>query len=451
MTFINILLGLIGLGIVVFFHELGHFLAARLVGINVDAFSIGWGKPILKKKVGLTEYRLGMFPIGGYCKMQGESDYSSQAYENLSKGIKPQKGDYLASTPAQRILVSFAGPFFNLIFAIFLFSIIWGVGFDVTTAGNKIILASELIPEQTFPADASGLKTGDRIIKINKQQVNYFYEINENIALNPKKNLQLTVDRDGEILLLNVVPSLEKNGAGRIGVFYWIEPVIESVVDDSPAFIAGLRAGDKIISANGIPVRNSEEFRKIRSQNPEKLIVEYERYGTKSVVEFDNLEENNELGFSWEIIRFRTPRLSIPMAIATGVKEGYKILTRSILSLRVLFMGIDLTEAVSGPVRITYMMGDVATQGFGQGVERGFNLIFNFLALISIALCVMNLLPLPILDGGMMILFLVEMIRKKPIPPKAIGIFQTCGIVIIICLMALALFGDIMFFARGLN
>jgi len=111
-------------------------------------------------------------------------------------------------------------------------------------------------------------------------------------------------------------------------------------------------------------------------------------------------------------------------------------------------MGIDLTQAVSGPVRITYMMGDVATQGFSQSFGTGLRSIVNFVALISIALCVMNMLPLPILDGGMIILFLVEMIRRKPIPPKAVEIFQTCGMVIIFGLMALALFGDILFFVR---
>jgi len=110
-------------------------------------------------------------------------------------------------------------------------------------------------------------------------------------------------------------------------------------------------------------------------------------------------------------------------------------------------MGIDLTKAVSGPVRITYMMGDVATSGFGQGFGIGLRSIVSFIALISIALCVMNLLPLPVLDGGMMILFFVEMIRRKPIPPKAIAVFQTCGMVIIFALMIFALFGDVMFFA----
>jgi len=367
----KIALGLLGLGIVVFFHELGHFLAARLVGINVEAFSIGWGKPILKKKIGSCEYRLGMFPMGGYCKMQGDSDYSNEAYKKLQEGLLPEKGSYLAAPPAARILVCFAGPFFNLVLAVILLSFVWGFGFETKTFENKIKLLSDVNQNEVYPADIAGLKTGDRITKINKKDIAYYYDIQKNIGTNAKKELPITVDRDGELIQLSITPLMEEDtGRGIIGIY---------------------------------PYNN-------------------------------------------EIISFRTPKLSIPAAIVTGVKESYETLILSVTSLRLLFQGINLTKAVSGPVRITYMMGDVAAQGFNQSIGTGLYIFVNFISLISIALCVMNLLPLPILDGGMIILFLIEMIRRKPAHPKAIAVFQTCGMVIIFSLFVFALFGDIMFF-----
>jgi len=462
MIAINILLGLFGLGVVVFFHELGHFLAARLMGINVEAFSLGWGNPILKKKIGSVEYRLGMFPVGGYCKMQGENDYNA-AWENMQKGIQPEKGSYLAASPQARMLVCFGGPFFNLILAVILLSIIWGVGFEITTVGNRIILASETSRAETsgdfeqrqiFPADIAGLQTGDRIIEINGKEISYYHEIQEMIALNPEKNIPITVERDRKLTNLIVTPALEKStGAGRIGVYFWIDPKIESVNEGSPAYIAGLKAGDIITSANGNVIRNSEDFRAVRASNPQSMIIEYMRQNFPGQAEIFMLDQNgeqiSELGFTWETIRYRTPNLSAPAAIAKGVQEGWKTLTVSVKSLGLLFRGIDLTQAVSGPVRITYMMGDIATQGFGQSVGTGLRSFANFIALISVALCVMNLLPLPILDGGMIILFFVEMIRRKPIPPKAVSVFNACGMAIIGCLMVFALFGDIMFFVRG--
>ena len=448
MIILQIVLGLIGLGILVFIHELGHFTAARAVGIKVDAFSIGWGNPILKKKIGDTEYRLGLFPIGGYCKMHGDSDYNNEAYENILKGIKPEKGSFLAAPPLSRIIVSFGGPFFNLLFAVVLLSFLWGFGFEINTFENKIVLASEISAGETYPADIAGLQSGDRIVEINGRQISYFHEIQENIALNPDRTLPITVERGGRLMQMNITPSLDRSsGAGRIGIYFWAQPEIGFVLEGSPAQNAGLMPGDIILSANGTALNNSIDLMKIRGQNPGELVLEYERSGIRREAVFSAHDMEGELGFSWQTVSYRTPNLSIPAAVGKGIQESYRTLAVSVSSLRLLFMGIDLTQAVSGPARITYMIGDMATQGFGQGVGTGLRTIANFLALISIVLCVMNLLPLPIIDGGMIILFLVEMIRRKPAHPKAIAVFQTCGMVIISGLIILAVFGDILFFA----
>jgi regulator of sigma E protease len=134
--------------------------------------------------------------------------------------------------------------------------------------------------------------------------------------------------------------------------------------------------------------------------------------------------------------------------VAKGVSESWETLVISLKSLGLLFKDIDHTKAVSGPVRITYMVGDIAAEGFGQSLGTGLRDMMNFLALIPIALCVMNMLPLPILDGGLIILSIVEMIRRKPIHPKALRAFQTVGVALIFGLMLFAVFGDIQYFVR---
>jgi regulator of sigma E protease len=148
------------------------------------------------------------------------------------------------------------------------------------------------------------------------------------------------------------------------------------------------------------------------------------------------------------MLQYRTPNLSPPAALAKGMSESWNTFLISLRSLGLLFKGIDLTQAVSGPIRITMMVGDVATAGFGQSFGTGLRSMADFLALISIALCIMNLLPLPILDGGLIILTIVEMIRRKPLHPRAIGAFQTVGVVLIIGLMIFAIFGDIQYLVR---
>jgi regulator of sigma E protease len=451
MIVFKILLGLIGLGVVVFVHELGHFLAARLMGIDVEAFSIGWGRPFLKKKIGTVEYRLGMFPLGGYCKMKGDNEFR-EAWEKSRDAIAPVKGTFFGVRPWRRIVVSLAGPFFNLVFAVLVMSVIWGLGFEVSTLGNRIVLASEINPDRRYPADEGGLKTGDRILEIDGKKTSWYHEIQEIIAVNPEKNMTFTVDRKGEILRLDIRPSLDRNtGAGKIGVYFWNDPVIEELVPGSPADEAGLGRGDRILRANGEAVPYNAALTGILEKKPERLELDYERNGEErhTVLVPHYMENGNaELGIGYGYIRYRSPALSPPAALVKGMTEAWKTLTVSLQSLRLLFRGIDLTQAVSGPVRITYMVGDIAAEGFGESFARGIQSMANFLALISIALCVMNLLPLPVLDGGMALLFIIEWIKRKPLHPKAISAFQTVGVVLIFGLMIFAVFGDILYLAR---
>jgi regulator of sigma E protease len=448
---IKIIIGLIGLGIVVFVHELGHFIAARLSGIDVEAFSIGWGRPILKKKMGGVEYRIGLFPIGGYCKMRGENEFQA-AYENRQRAIPQTRGTFYGASPQRRILVSFAGPFFNLLFAVLVLSVIWGVGFEIHTMDNRVVLVSDVNPGERYPADEAGLRTGDRIIEINGRPINNYLEIQEAVAPEAEKELAVKVERDGATLNLEITPALDKStGMGKIGVYYWADPVIGAVAEGSPAAIGGLRPGDRILRINGEDLPYTVGLMAVLRSQPSVLALEFERNGavkqTELILSYTDTGLG-DMGITYRGVQYRTPRLSAPAALARGAVETWKTFILSVRSLSLLFRGIDLTQAVSGPVRITYMVGDVAAEGFGQSFGMGLSTMANFLALISIALCIMNLLPLPVLDGGMIVLFLVEAIKRKPLSPRTVYAFQTVGVVLIFGLMIFAVFGDILFLVR---
>jgi regulator of sigma E protease len=447
---LRIALGLFGLGIVVFVHELGHFIAARLVGIDVEAFSIGWGKPFLKKKIGTVEYRLGIFPIGGYCKMKGENEFR-EAWEQNQNSAELEKGTYLSASPLRRIFVHFMGPFFNVVFAVLVMSIIWGIGFQTVTSENRIVLLSEITSE-TNPADIAGLKTGDRIIEINRHKIATYGDIQENIAVNAEKLLTLKVERNGAVLDLAVRPSLERStGAGRIGIYNWTDPIVGGVTEGGPAALAGLQKGDRIVSMNNRDFPYTVALIPVMEEMPDILYLEYERNGRimQSQIPVIYTDDGAEdFGFYWEPVIVRYPRLNPFSALVKGTSEAIKTFVISVRSLSLLFRGVDLTQAVSGPIRITYMVGEVAAEGFSQSIGTGISSMASFLSLISIALCIMNLLPLPILDGGMIILHAVEGIRRKPLHPQAINAFQTVGVVIIFGLMIFAISGDILFLAR---
>jgi len=350
------------------------------------------------------------------------------------------------------MLVSFAGPFFNLVFAVIALSIIWGAGFESHTLSNRIVLASELNPGEYYPADEAGLRTGDRIIEINHRDITWYHEIQENIVVNPETSLPITIDRDGQIIRLLITPLLDKgSGAGKIGIVSWIDPTVEAVTENSVAWNAGLAGGDRIVAVNGQGIRNSIDLAAILKATPEVLSIDYMRNGVTMNTQLEPVYSDTGetvLGIQWALLKYNSPRLPPHAAVAKGTQEAWNTLVLTVRSFRLLFKGIDLTQAISGPVRITYMMGDIAAEGFGQSIGTGLRSMANFLALISIALCIMNLLPLPILDGGMIVLFVVELIRRKPLHPRATTVFQTMGVVLICCLMVFAIFGDILYLVK---
>ena len=447
----NIVIGLAALGVVVFVHELGHFLAARLVGIQVEAFSIGWGRALLKKKIGAVEYRLGVFPIGGYCKMAGEHDFES-AWENSRQNKAPQAGSYFAARPWRRIVTVAAGPLFNIVFAALTFSLIWGIGFEYETMDSRITL-DESAAAAPSPAQAAGVRSGDRVRAIDGVPIENFHDLRRIVSVNAEKPLRFEIERDGVPLTLVVEPLLRKeSGAGYIGVMPWTEPLIAAVEEKSPAWNAGLRAGDRITRIEGVQIPNTSAISAVFAEGgelPALLHLEYLRGGESVAAELAVPEdEEASLGIRWQGLRYHTPRYSVWGAIRKGAEETAWMFVSTLRSFRLLFRGIDLTSSVSGPARIVWMAGEITSEGFGEGVGSGLRALLNFMAVISIALGVTNLLPLPVLDGGAILLFLAEAIRRRPLSPRVFSAFQTAGVILIAGLMLIAITGDILFFVR---
>ncbi|MCL2294708.1 MAG: site-2 protease family protein [Spirochaetes bacterium] len=450
--FINIIVGLFGLGIVVFIHELGHFLAAKFFRITVLAFSVGWGKKILSFRKGETEYRLSLFPLGGYCQLKGDESLR-EAIETNSDHIKAEDGSLFSVPPWKRIVVFFAGPFMNLLFAIIVLSIIWFNGFSYYSPDARIILVSDFSndTEQVFPANIAGLKSGDKIIEIDNRAIRNYQNVREIIALNAQRQMDIRVIRNGRILDLEIEPDLNRRtGAGIIGVFPWIDPVVSRVQPGSPADLAGLMDGDIITEVSGVPVRNQMDFFKQLETRPELLDIKFIRnnreHFTSLALTYDEHGQTSP-GFVFSVYRYSTPDYSPIGALRRGTEESFRILFVSIKGLRTIFRGdVDINQAVSGPIRITYMVGDFATTAFSESARAGLISFFKFLSLISVALFFMNLLPIPAIDGGQIVFAFCEIIFRRNFKPKAIYRYQIAGFVFIFLLLFLTLFNDILFF-----
>lgn len=457
----TVLYGLFCLGIVVFVHELGHFLSAKLCGVAVESFSIGMGPILLHKTIGKTDYRLSLIPLGGYCGLKGQKDiqleYSAANEAEHGCTLPPPPDSFFAVGPLKRAAIAFAGPFFNFLFAAAAFSITAGIGYTYYTADNRIIIAKEIYPDMQSVAADAGLQTGDRITAINGKEIKYFSDISNFISIHPEENISVTVDRNSSYFSVTVKPTLDKEtGAGKIGVISWIDPVIAEVIPGSPADKAGLRASDRISAVNGESVRNTIDIQK-QLANQTAVSVSYIRDSSMQntnvllISEKDsaaNTDNPAEIGLLFEALKIHSAAYNFPSAIREGIKETANMFLISLKSMTLLFRGINITKAVSGPVRITFMLGTTAKAGFSEDFLTGLTAILRFLAMISISLFIMNLLPIPILDGGLILFSVIEAIFKKPIPGKVQYYIQYIGIAVLLLLFAAALSGDISYITK---
>lgn len=363
----KILIGLIGLSFIVFFHELGHFIFAKLFGVKVLSFSIGMGPVILHKTIKETDYRISLLPFGGYCGMEGEKDFQ-KAIENNSDHISDDKTSLYGVHPAKRAMIAFAGPLFNFILAIVFYTVISMVGYEYYTLSNEIIIPDESIES---PARDAGILTGDKIISINGIETKYFSDLYEQISLRPKEELIVQVDRNGQILTFKIKTLINKeHGNGVLGI----------------------------------------------------------------------------LGNNETVIKVEAPTYSFFPAIYHGTINCFDMMCKTVKSLGILFKGIDVTNAVQGPAGITSMLGESVTEGFKANFRAGLYTTLELISLISISLGIMNLLPIPVLDGGLILFAIIAIIFKREVPPKIQYKVQFIGIIIIAFIFMLGLTGDIRHF-----
>lgn len=297
------------------------------------------------------------------------------------------------------------------------------------------------------------MRTGDVITRIGDREVETFRDIQTIIGQSAQQTMEVTYRRDGTSATTQLTPVLDvQTGAGRIGVYPWVDPVVASVTDGSSADLAGIRPGDRIREVGGTTTPHSLAVQQALQEAGASVRIRVERDGrmeTLTAVPDTGESGRASLGLSWETMEVRSPRFGLVGGLVEGVRQAFETLALTVRGIGLLFSGVDLNQALMGPVRITYMVGEIATTSAEAGFGRALLSFFNFLSLISVTLFFMNLLPIPVLDGGQIVITVVEMLLRRPLHPRVVYHYQMIGNVIILGLMFFALFNDILFFARG--
>lgn len=422
--------------ILVFFHELGHFLAAKLFGMRVERFSLGFPPRVWGFKKGETDYCIGATPLGGYVKISGMIDESMDT-EHLDEEPKPW--EYRSKPVWQRMIVITAGVIFNMILAVLIFG---GIAF--TSGETKV--ANESV-ESIYVAENSlahkiGFRTGDRITGVNNQNVSFFNELFSPAQLT-QSNVTYTVMRNGSEVTVALPDSAldQINQEGFISLGNALPSKIRDVAEGTPAAEAGLQAGDRITAINGKQIDYWLQLTETIQSSEDSVNLTVDRNGETFQYSVA-LSSDNTIGIyapdpfqEFDIQQFRYGLLE---SLGVGVEKTEEVFTGIIQGFGKMFSGsISVRDNLGGPVAIASITKEATDRG-------GWNGFWNITALLSVTLAIMNILPIPVLDGGHVMFLLYEGITRKEPSPKVRMALQQIGFLLIIALFIFVTFNDIL-------
>lgn len=425
------------LGILVFVHEFGHFLAAKLCGMRVDRFSIGFPPRAFGKTIGDTDYCVSWIPLGGYVKIAGMIDESLDA-ESMDR--PPEPWEFRAKPIWQRMIVISAGVVMNLLLAIAIF---WAINYH---QGRLVRETTDVAyVQEESPAAKGGIRAGDRVLRINGKQItNWDQIVNEIYVEALGSDVQIVVLRHGQEIDLTLLRSaIPDPGQGFLGIVPpFTKVVVGTVETGKPAEKLGLMPGDTILSMAGKPVGYNEGVREtIRAHAGRDLALEWQRGDSLYKGTIVPTEEG-KIGISYSaayVGPVTQIRYSLIEALPQGAKDVFNASGLFVRQMAQLVTGkSSFAQSVGGPIRIA----QIAT----QTAELGLLPLLGFMALLSVSLALLNILPFPALDGGHLVFLLYEGIFRREIPVKVKLGIQKAGMVILLAFMAFVLYNDIIHF-----
>lgn len=433
LIFQNVVWLLVLIGVMILIHELGHFWAARFFDVRVEVFSFGFGPRLFGFRRGETDYRFSAILFGGYVKMAGEQP--GEENPNDPRG-------FLAKPRPQRLIIAFAGPFMNIVLAVGLLTGLYMVKFQKVVEPKQRAVIAHVLPGS--PAEQAGIREGDRIVRIEDKEDPSWEDISMKEIAGAAKALAVTVERAGKRVPLTVTPALDPRvGFGSAGWVQRSEIQVANVSPGMPAEKAGLKRGDLLITVNGQPIQSPyklQEIIKNSGGNPVEVVFEREKrrelLTVRPSLSHMQGQERWMIGVEPQVkLEIITTRLSLPAAFAESVRQNLQGATLIVQFLEGIVQRRMSPKSLEGPIGIARLSGDAAREG-----PTAFILLMS---MVSLNLAIFNLLPIPILDGGVILLLLVEMAMRRDISLQVKEAVFKVGFVFLMAVVMFVLYSDI--------
>ena len=427
---VTIISFVIVLGVLIFIHELGHFAVAKMSGVGVEKFSLGFGPKIIGVKSGETEYLISALPLGGYVKMVGEAPGEDVPPEEKARSFASKSVLTKASIVA-------AGPIMNLVLAFALLPVIFMIGIQVPAYLEKPAVVGYVVPDEA--AYRAGIRKGDTITSVDGKPVKNWESLLTVLSSNGTRTLKLGIARDSGALAVSLPPaSSKKDGVDYAGLYPQMPPVIGEVSKDYPAMQAGMLPGDLILSIDGVKVTHWAELESIIHKDGTKKIFLVQREHRTVSLEITprlNKEMNVYLvGISRKEEQI-TRRYGFFAAISKGASASVDMTSRLFLVIKGLVVGQYSLKTLGGPIMIAQVAGKAAAAGIVD--------LLSLVAFLSLQLGIINLFPVPVLDGGHILFFGIEFVKGSPLSEKFMSVAQQVGIALLVGLMLLVTYNDI--------
>jgi len=429
---VNTFAFVIGLGFLIFAHEAGHFFVAKLFRVRVLVFSLGFGKRLFGFRRGDTDYRVSIFPLGGYVRMAGDTPDENHPGD---------PGEFLSKPKWQRFFILFAGPAMNLVIAI-------GVVAAIAMHGIEDVPIKTQIAdiEQKSAAAAAGLQVGDTITAINGEKMNDFDDLKLAISVHPNTPLRVDYMRNGVTHSTTMTPKTDDTDfgpVGRAGITPYIAPVIGTVMPGSIAEKAGMKVGDRVVSANGHPVTHFYDLSDIVPKGARvNLVVDRGGKQIPLMLPASPVDAADPYRGMYPPSIMR--KYSLGSALTYSVDENVKMLKYAGIALGRIFRGDGSVKELSGPLSIARISGEMLRAGWLKFI--------GLVAMISLQLGIMNLLPIPVLDGGHIFILLIEGAARRDLSITVKERIQQLGFAVLAALMIVVIYNDVltnMFRAHG--